>query len=122
LPAEHLFVYGTLRRGSNNKFARMLADRAQFVGAARVAGRLYDFGPYPGAVRSDQSDFWIHGEVWRFEDAYLLPSLDDYEGSEYQRALASAEMEDGRAIDCWIYWYVGPATGRLIASGDWLKR
>jgi gamma-glutamylcyclotransferase (GGCT)/AIG2-like uncharacterized protein YtfP len=95
LRAEHLFVYGTLRRGSKNKFARMVADRAQFVGAARVPGR--------------------------FENAQLLPSLDDYEGSEFERALASAEMEDGRAIECWIYWYVGPATGRLIASGDWLK-
>jgi gamma-glutamylcyclotransferase (GGCT)/AIG2-like uncharacterized protein YtfP len=125
LRAEHLFVYGTLRRGSKNKFARMVADRAHFVGAARVPGRLYDFGQYPGAVRSDQSsdqpDQWLLGEVWRFEDAQLLPSLDDYEGSEFERALASAEMEDGRAIECWIYWYVGPATGRLIASGDWLK-
>jgi gamma-glutamylcyclotransferase (GGCT)/AIG2-like uncharacterized protein YtfP len=115
-------VYGTLRRGSNNKFAQMLADRAQFEGTARVSGRLYDFGQYPGAVISHQSDHWIHGEVWRFDDAQLLPSLDDYEGSEYQRALTSAEMEAGRTIDCWIYWYVGPPTGRLMASGDWLKR
>jgi gamma-glutamylcyclotransferase (GGCT)/AIG2-like uncharacterized protein YtfP len=121
LRADHLFVYGTLRRGSNNKFAGMLADRAQFVGTARVAGRLYDFGQYPGAVNSEQSDHWIQGEVWRFDDAQLLPSLDDYEGSEYRRALAPAEMEAGR-IDCWMYWYVGPPTGRLIASGDWLNR
>jgi gamma-glutamylcyclotransferase (GGCT)/AIG2-like uncharacterized protein YtfP len=27
-----------------------------------------------------------------------------------------------QTIDCWVYWYVGPVTGRLIVSGDWLKR
>jgi gamma-glutamylcyclotransferase (GGCT)/AIG2-like uncharacterized protein YtfP len=120
---DHLFVYGTLRRGSNNEFARMLADRAQFTGSARVLGRLYDFGRYPGAVSCDESSnpsgHWIKGEVWRVDDPGLLFSLDDYEGAEYERAITPAQLEDGRTIDCWIYWYVGPATGRPVASGDW---
>ena len=116
---EYLFVYGTLRRGSDNKFALMLADRAQFVGPARVPGLLYDFGRYPGAVRSHQGDHWIQGEVHRFDDPELMPLLDEYEGPEFERAMVSVTTG---IRECWIYWYVGPETGRLIASGDWFQR
>jgi gamma-glutamylcyclotransferase (GGCT)/AIG2-like uncharacterized protein YtfP len=110
----YLFVYGTLRRGSQNEFARLLAEQGDFVSLARVPGRLYDFGRYPGARPSDQPDEWIYGEVFSLDDA-LLTALDEYEGAEFERAMAPA-------IGCWIYWYVGSATGRLIASGDWLTR
>jgi gamma-glutamylcyclotransferase (GGCT)/AIG2-like uncharacterized protein YtfP len=110
----HLFVYGTLRRGSNNKFARLLAKQGHFVSEARVPGRLYDLGRYPGAVASDQPDQWIHGEVFSVDNA-LLTALDEYEGAEFERAMAPT-------IGCWIYWYVGSAPGRLIASGDWSQR
>jgi gamma-glutamylcyclotransferase (GGCT)/AIG2-like uncharacterized protein YtfP len=109
----YLFVYGTLRRGCDNQFARLLAERGQCVGVARVPGRLYDLGSYPGAVASDQPDEWIHGELFSLDDA-LLTSLDEYEGAEFERAIVPA-------IGCWIYWYIGRATGRLIASGDWLN-
>jgi gamma-glutamylcyclotransferase (GGCT)/AIG2-like uncharacterized protein YtfP len=86
-----------------------------------VQGRLYDFGQYPGAVPSDQLDHWVHGEIHRLEDPRLLSLLDEYEGAEFERAVALVRTDDGN-IDCWIYWYVGGATGRLIASGDWYKR
>jgi gamma-glutamylcyclotransferase (GGCT)/AIG2-like uncharacterized protein YtfP len=119
---NHLFVYGTLRRGSDNEFAHLLADRAQFVGSARVQGQLYDFGRYPGAVTTDQPDQCVRGEVHRLRDTELLARLDEYEGPEFERAVAVVQTDDGRTIDCSIYWYVGDATGRLIASGDWLKR
>ena len=118
---EHLFVYGTLRRGSQNKFAKLLAARAQFVAAARVQGLLYDFGSYPGAVPSNQPVNWVIGEIHRFEDPHLLSLLDEYEGSEYKRAIAPAHTGDG-TIDCSIYWYVGTVGGPAIASGDWLRR
>jgi gamma-glutamylcyclotransferase (GGCT)/AIG2-like uncharacterized protein YtfP len=111
---SHLFVYGTLRRGSENQFARLLAERGHFVGVARVPGRLYDLGRYPGAMPSNQPNEWIHGEVFSV-DAELLAALDEYEGPEFERAIVPA-------IGCWIYWYIGAATGRLIASGDFSER
>jgi gamma-glutamylcyclotransferase (GGCT)/AIG2-like uncharacterized protein YtfP len=110
----YLFVYGTLRRGCDNEHARLLAERGLFVAAANVAGRLYDFGHYPGARPSAQPDQWIHGEVFSVDDA-LLTALDEYEGTEFERAIVPA-------IDCWIYWYVGTTPGQLIASGDWTQR
>jgi gamma-glutamylcyclotransferase (GGCT)/AIG2-like uncharacterized protein YtfP len=85
--------------------------------AARVPGRLYDFGAYPGARPANES---LVGEIFHIDES-LLAALDDYEGSEFERATVPATLDDGRSIDCWIYWYVGSAPGRLIASGDWLK-
>jgi len=122
LGADCLFVYGTLRRGSNNKFARLLEDRAQFLGAARVPGRLYDLGPYPGAVASNQPDDRVHGELHRLTDPQLLPLLDDYEGAEFERASVAAQTENGERVECWIYWYRGAEKGRRILSGDWFLR
>ena len=113
----NLFVYGTLRRGSENQFARLLAEQGRYIGVARVPGRLYDLGSYPAAVASDQPDQWIHGEVFSADSA-LLTALDEYEGTEFERAVVSATGP----LECWIYWYVGSAPGRLIASGDWSQR
>jgi gamma-glutamylcyclotransferase (GGCT)/AIG2-like uncharacterized protein YtfP len=120
---NHLFVYGTLRRGSDNEFARLLAARGQCIGEACVAGRLYDFGRYPGARQADQPDQSILGEIFYFkEPGAVLAALDDYEGPEYERTMVSATHRQGHTIDCWIYWYTGPEAGRLIASGDWFQR
>lgn len=120
--ADHLFVYGTLRRGSNNKFARLLAERGQFVSTARVPGRLYDLGQYPGAVRPNAADQWVQGEIHRAGSPQLLATLDEYEGEDFERAPVIAQLDDGGAVDCWIYWYTGAVAGRLIPSGDWLRR
>jgi pyruvate carboxylase len=114
----YLFVYGTLRRGCDNEYARLLAERGEFVATANVTGRLYDFGLYPGARPANDS---VTGEIFQIDES-LLANLDEYEGSEYERAAVSAKLDDGRTIECWIYWYVGSDTGRVIASGDWLKR
>lgn len=122
MPADHLFVYGTLRRGCNNKFARLLAERAEFVGHARVRGVLYDLSEYPGAQPSPESNEWIIGELFRFSDPELLKMLDDYEGPEFERKRTTAHAEDADEVDCWIYWYIGPTVGSVIASGDWLQR
>jgi len=78
----NLFVYGTLRRGSENQFARLLAEQGHFMGLARVPGRLYDLGLYPGAIASNQPDQWIQGEIFSVDSA-LLTALDEYEGPEF---------------------------------------
>ncbi len=119
MTAEHLFVYGTLRRGCDNRFARLLAERAQFIGPARVAGRLYDFGSYPGARRASVPGEWIVGEIFRLDEpGELLAALDEYEGPEFERTMVSTQD----ALDCWIYWYAGGNPGALVPSGDWFQR
>ena len=70
----------------------MLSERGQLICSARIAGRLYDFGRYPGAVKSDQAEDWLHGELYRLDDLELLPVLDEYEGPEFIRATAPAKQ------------------------------
>ncbi len=115
---DHLFVYGTLRRGCDNRYARLLSEQGKFVCEARVSGRLYDFGSYPGARPAERPNESILGELFYLaEPGIVLEALDEYEGAEYERTAVVAAT-----LECWIYWYVGPAAGRLIASGDWLQR
>ena len=92
----------------------MLAERGKFIGEAQVQGSLYDFGRYPGARPSSQS---ITGEIFEIDDS-LLATFDEYEGPEYERVT----VKTSHGGNCWIYWYVGPDSGRRIASGDWFKR
>ena len=111
-------MYGTLRGRSDNPFARLLSERGKFIGDARVSGRLYDLGAYPGARPAEQPNESILGEMFYLaEPGVVLTALDEYEGPEFARAVVTVGT-----LECWIYWYVGPAAGRVIASGDWLKR
>lgn len=122
--SERLFVYGTLRRDSGHPMARVLAARAQHVGPGRVAGRLYDLGPYPGAVPSDVPGEWVFGDVYALTDPALWSELDAYEAAEsprsgglFARSLANAES-GGDAGPVWVYWYLGatPESAR-VGSG-----
>lgn len=123
MPGDYLFVYGTLRRGSNNRFAQLLSECAQFQSSGKVPGRLYDFGRHPGARRANQQNELVIGEMFRLESPEeLLATLDDYEGQEFERGVVQAYLDDGSTAECWIYWYVGADEGRWIASGDWLRR
>jgi gamma-glutamylcyclotransferase (GGCT)/AIG2-like uncharacterized protein YtfP len=118
-----LFVYGTLRRGSRNKFARLLQSQAEFAGNARIPGRLLDLGRFPGAIATDQTGETVFGEIYRLEDPEkLLATLDEYEGPEFERVMVKAQLNSGRKRKAWVYLYRGKRTGPLIASGDWLRR
>ena len=123
MQASCLFVYGTLRRGSQNKFARLLHSQAQFVGNGRVPGRLYRLAAYPGALSSNTEGEWIRGEVYAMEDPrWILPALDDYEGPKFERVKLEAELDSGVRVSAWVYLYRGaPPAAARIPSGDWLR-
>jgi gamma-glutamylcyclotransferase (GGCT)/AIG2-like uncharacterized protein YtfP len=119
----YLFVYGTLRRGSKNKFARLLAAQARFLDNARMAGRLYHLGRYPGAVSSNTPGEWIRGEVFRLDHpARVLPVLDAYEGPRFERAATQAHLASGSQINAWVYFYRVKPAGPHIVSGLWPRR
>jgi gamma-glutamylcyclotransferase (GGCT)/AIG2-like uncharacterized protein YtfP len=118
----HLFVYGTLRRGSKNKFARLLHAQAEFVGNARMRGRLYRLGCYPGAVSTNQVGEWIRGELYNVEDPrWILSALDGYEGPQYERVKLEVQLDSGGQIEAWVYLFRGKPHGTRIPSGDWLR-
>ncbi len=129
-----LFVYGTLRRGSDSLMAERLASDATFVGPATVSGVLYDTGRFPGCVPSTDPEQRVHGEVFALHGdtaGALLAQLDQYEGyapdarygSLFVRARIMVRFEDGSEQAAWIYHYNEPLGGAMpIASGDWMRR
>lgn len=110
---EHLFVYGTLMRGSNNPHAKTLARSATFLGPAVFQGRLFLVGDYPAAVPSKDARHQVHGEIFRLDRAGLLSKLDEYEDSgddfasptEYMREKQDVRQPSGAQLQVWIYLY-----------------
>jgi len=117
-----LFVYGTLRRGCANPHAELLERSGQFLGSARVRGKLYRVEWYPGITLGGGADELVVGDLFRVDDPSAMEELDRYEGSnEYQRVTTAAALENGDRVECWVYEYIGPVTeAARIASGDWM--
>jgi gamma-glutamylcyclotransferase (GGCT)/AIG2-like uncharacterized protein YtfP len=122
--ARHVFVYGTLRRGGINDINR-LRPAPQFVGAARVKGRLYHLGAYPGMTLGGNE--WVQGEVYAI-DPVLEPVLDEIEDlgahptDEYVKRWIVVEVA-GQTVDCLVYEinprYALPAL--RVMGGDWMQ-
>jgi gamma-glutamylcyclotransferase (GGCT)/AIG2-like uncharacterized protein YtfP len=124
----YLFVYGTLRRRSRHPMAKKLADAARHVGAARIAGRLYDLGRFPGLKKPRSPDDWVQGDVYDLgaDAPATLRDMDAYENAEsppptpYDRQLESIKLVDGRTLNGWVYWYSGNVREEcFIASGSY---
>ncbi len=109
---ELLFVYGTLRRGTQRGgFAARLEAEAAWLGAARVRGRLYQVNPdYPGMAKPADDDDWVAGEVWEFGSPDLWLALDAYEGDEYVRVRWTVTMGSGEEREAWVYLYASKIT------------
>ena len=113
----------------------MLAQEAQeatFVGYARIQGRLFDLGEYPGLVLSGDPGSWVRGEVYALGNPReTLSRLDDYEGCgpndptphEFERAEEIAVLDSGASDRAWVYVYRGStANKREIVSGDYSSK
>ncbi len=123
-----LFVYGTLRKDGNKSMFHLLAKHSRFLGYARVRGRLYDLGDYPGLVLSDE-DRWVRGEAYQIDDnPDVLLTLDRHEGCcpedpgpyEFERVTQAAVLEDGTTRQVWVYVYrLSIDEKPAIGSGDY---
>ena len=118
-PSELLFAYGTLMRGE--PLHRTLSRGATLLDAgASVAGRLVDFGRWPGLVAGAGR---ARGELYRVHDAALLPVLDRTEGVQFVRRRTVVTQSDGRRVRAWVYRYAGPhTTAPVLRQGDWRRR
>jgi gamma-glutamylcyclotransferase (GGCT)/AIG2-like uncharacterized protein YtfP len=127
---RHLFVYGTLRRGSGHKMARFLAQRACLVGPGSISARLYHLGRYPGMVPTAAPSEQVYGQVYELLDPHdTLPRLDDYEGCIgkdtapplFERRSVEVVLASGETRTAWAYFYLGSVDeAQRIASGDYL--
>jgi gamma-glutamylcyclotransferase (GGCT)/AIG2-like uncharacterized protein YtfP len=111
-----VLVYGTLKRGQPNH--HQLAGSA-FCGAASLPKlALYNLGPFPMAVASDDPNTCLHGELYAVHPTQLA-ALDRFEGSPRLYERQQHRLVDGRPV--WVY--VGrPRQVRhvpRITSGVW---
>lgn len=122
-----LFVYGSLRPFTGIPMARWLARHAHYTGAARVRGRLYDLGPYPGFVRTHRRGEWVIGELYSCRPA-VLARLDRYEAGtascaspRFERIAATVETARFRPRrTAWLYLYrPGVQRRPRITHGDY---
>lgn len=118
-----LFVYGTLR-SDGHAFATMLADSVCHTEPAELADHaMYDIGlPYPFVIpeRGER----VVGEVVSIAPSAwteLAPRLDEYEGFEYERGLATVSTSTGPVT---AQVYLARSAVRLdpasrVPTGDW---
>jgi gamma-glutamylcyclotransferase (GGCT)/AIG2-like uncharacterized protein YtfP len=135
--AKRLFVYGTLLSaagGGYGQTARLrLLREAPLRRPARIAGRLYELGDYPGLVTvgGDPADI-VHGELivlldpaatWPWLDEYEMISPDVGADNEYARIVRDVALDGvSGTVQAWTYVYRKPVTGlSLIAGGSWLQ-
>jgi gamma-glutamylcyclotransferase (GGCT)/AIG2-like uncharacterized protein YtfP len=131
-PVYDLFVYGSLRKGFHSPVYEYISRFFKFTGDAKVKGKLFDLGSYPGGVPAT-GDAFIIGELYSIQDesefSWAIGQLDDYEGVNvesdevqlYRRELTDVFIND-EIIPAWIYWYNGDVSGRpVIASGDMME-
>ena len=129
----YLFVYGTLMSSATAALgqaqrARLLRE-GRSLGPATAAGRLYDFGRYPGLAESSGAGDIVHGEVYVLNDAAKsLPWLDAYEDiapdrpGQYVRVERSVRLATGETLTAWMYLLQrGAAHARRVPSGRWTK-
>jgi gamma-glutamylcyclotransferase (GGCT)/AIG2-like uncharacterized protein YtfP len=129
---KYVFVYGTLRAGEINDI-NLAADRnaiarPRHLGLTTLAGRLFDFGAYPGMVAEHRpnAQSTVVGDVYEIDDA-LMAVLDEieqvYPGEDGLFVSREVDVEvQGERIVC-HYYPVAPAAvaGRPeIAGGDWV--
>jgi gamma-glutamylcyclotransferase (GGCT)/AIG2-like uncharacterized protein YtfP len=130
--SHYVFVYGSLRRGFQSPAYEYLSRYFNFFGDARVKGKLFDLGEYPGGVPT-QEDSFIIGELYIVKEdgefSWAIAQLDDYEGVVvepnekplYRREIVDVYVNDA-IVPAWIYWYNGDVGSKpYIESGDVLK-
>lgn len=130
---KYVFVYGTLRAGEINDI-NLAADRhaiarPRHLGVTTLAGRLFDFGTYPGMVAQTGetvAETAVIGDVYEIDDA-LVAVLDEieqvYPGVDGLFVSREVHVEvAGERVAC-LYYPVTPAAAAdkpEIAGGDWI--
>lgn len=121
---RHLFAYGLLQSGY--PMGQSLAG-IRHRQTARIPGRLFDLGVYPGWQPTEDAEAAVFGELLELNDPPgLLAVTDRYEGfrdysgqSLYHRVLVTAMTDSGDEILAWCYRVVRPGDAPVILGGRW---
>jgi gamma-glutamylcyclotransferase (GGCT)/AIG2-like uncharacterized protein YtfP len=115
---KNIFVHGRLRRGGLN---HSIVSSCAFLGEGRTAQQyaLCVMNNKPLVTKRQSST--VKGEVYSVDDP-TLQVIDRFEGHPHvnKRELVLVQLEDGQAIEAWIYFHMQPLRdSQLIESGDY---
>jgi len=123
-PDRLIGLYGTLRNAELRR-SLGLTGRVRRLGRFRLAGILYDLGPYPALAPGKGV---VHGELYELMDRGALAVMDKYEEFDPSQPKRSAYLRErwrlaDPDVDCWVYVYNRPVRGLpRVLGGDWLAR
>ena len=114
----NVFAHGSLRRRGLNHGVVSLSE---FLGNGETAQQycLCVMNNKPIATRRQVSR--IKGEVYSV-DEQTLHIIDRFKGHPHinKREVVSVQLEDGRIIEAWMYFYMQPLRdSKIIESGDY---
>lgn len=127
IQTDLIFVYGTLRHGSDHGNAARLARESTWLGTATITGTLYRVSWHPALVLEGADT--VTGDLLRLTDpAASLPWLDAFESCgpddppphDYRREIAHVMSVDGPMPAMVYVWNLSVDGLERIASGDWL--
>lgn len=118
-----LFVYGTLRKDTSHPMSEWVNKHARYVGIGKVKGLLYQISWYPAFVKSNNSQYFVVGDLYEIDEKnirHFFTKLDEYEGDEYDRLLIEVETDNVNRM-AFIYVFNKSVDGfKRIVSGDFL--
>ena len=123
-PNRLIGLYGTLR-DPNVRHSLGLAGRLRRLGRFRLAGILYDLGPYPAL---GPGKGLVHGELYEIVDSGAIAVMDAFEEFDPKRPKVSPYLRErwrllSPDVECWVYRYNRPTRGvPRVFGGDWLAR
>ncbi len=103
---ERLFIYGSLQPGGPNE--HVLAAIGGKWEPAVIKGNLIEAGwgasmGYPGLVIDESGDD-VHGHIFASSNlGAKWPFLDEFEGEEYERIVASVTLLSGEQVQAHVY-------------------
>lgn len=118
-----IMLYGTLRDADLRRELG-LEGRMRRLGRCRLAGILYNLGPYPAL---GEGKGVVHGELFEVTDPAAFDAMDAFEECDPARPKLSAYLRvrvrlTDPDLDCWVYRYNRPLRGvPRVPGGDWLK-
>jgi len=113
-----LFIYGTLHPRRAPPEIAYVVRKLKHISPATIQGRLLDLGEYPGLLlaepcEAESNSEAIPGELFEVPDLVTLAQIDAYEdfrpgdpgASLFLRIEATATLQDGSPLRCWVYIY-----------------
>ena len=116
----NFFTYGTLKLGLRFHY---YLENAHFIKETTLSNfQLYDYGPFPYAIKTDNPKHIIQVEQYEIDEIILL-QMDRLEG--YPSLFTRTEVKSNEGIIGWIYHADKNEAKRikkmypLVKSGNW---